>query len=455
MNKKNKISISLVFILVLLYFLLKNIAFSKDVFIDAGDIGIKGAIADPVLLNDGRVFIIGGEGYHPRTFNGNPNPNLITSITSYIYDPRTKKSIHTGDMLDKVDGFTSTLLKDGRVLITGGIGLYYKDIVTNHAEIFDPSTNKFYSTGNLNFARYGHTATLLPNGKVLIIGGNNALWYKEGHKVYDEVELYDPKTGKFITIAKMKEPRTYHKAILLKNGKVLIVGGRKVNKKSTKDKLEGLVHFNTRDKGIKYRKDAPPAGLYEYDGYYYWEQILSNVEIYDPAKNEFSYAGDAPKIDYDKLFLLSDGKVLLMKNNVNITDNYDHIKLDIYDPNTNKFSEYRDFKLYNRQRISFMSTFMDGGYSSTLLPNNKLLFTGGWENYFFLNLSANFRNLNNAGIFDPNTNIYKPIHNLHQRRAGHKAVLLKNGDVVILGGSDNTNAEIFKFSKQFETSKKF
>ena len=101
-------------------------------------------------------------------------------------------------MLEPRSGHSATLLPDGKVLIVGGMRRnqdFYKS-----AELFDPATGKFKQTGEMNERRVGHIAVLLPSGKVLIAGG----WVGIGGT--DSAELYDPTTGKFTMIAKDDHP---------------------------------------------------------------------------------------------------------------------------------------------------------------------------------------------------------------------------------------------------------
>src|ERR1700690_726620 len=120
-------------------------------------------------------------------------------------------------MLEPRSGHSATLLPDGKVLIAGGMRRnqdFYKS-----AELYDPATGKFHPTGEMNERRVGQAAVLLRSGKVLVAGG----WV--GFGATDSAELYDSATGKFTPIGKMTTRRGRPSATLLANGDVLIAGG--------------------------------------------------------------------------------------------------------------------------------------------------------------------------------------------------------------------------------------
>jgi hypothetical protein len=116
---------------------------------------------------------------------------------------------------------TATLLPDGRVLIAGGFG---ESPYLASAELYDPKTGSFSPTGSMATARELHTATLLSDGLVLIAGGNDS-WYSTTSTSFASAELYDPKTGSFSPTGSMATARSYHTATLLSDGLVLIAGG--------------------------------------------------------------------------------------------------------------------------------------------------------------------------------------------------------------------------------------
>jgi hypothetical protein len=118
-------------------------------------------------------------------------------------------------------GHTATLLPSGKVLMAGG----YKGTGNGTtAELYDPSAGQFTDTGSMAAARTEHTATRLLSGKVLVGGGDwiNVEW---GTSLRATAELYDPSTGQFTGTGSMAVGRSHHTATLVPSGKVLYAGG--------------------------------------------------------------------------------------------------------------------------------------------------------------------------------------------------------------------------------------
>jgi hypothetical protein len=156
------------------------------------------------LLSDGRVLVVGGTDY--------PNGTQTLLASAEIYDPSTRAFSACGSMDAPRSGHTATELADGRVLIVGGDVLF---VNSTQALLFDPKTCSFTRTGDTNFRRSGHTATLLlQNGKILVAGGAGT----------SSAELYDPSTGTFQLIPSGTD-RSNHTASLMADGRVLLVGG--------------------------------------------------------------------------------------------------------------------------------------------------------------------------------------------------------------------------------------
>jgi hypothetical protein len=111
---------------------------------------------------------------------------LFAAMSSHA-QTATPSWSYTGSLNTARHHHTPTLLPDGKVLVTGGDSGYARFLAS--AELYDPLTGKWTFTGDLNVARYGHTATLLLNGKVLVVGGDS------NHALLNSAELYDPRDG--------------------------------------------------------------------------------------------------------------------------------------------------------------------------------------------------------------------------------------------------------------------
>jgi hypothetical protein len=173
------------------------------------------------LLPDGRWLAAGGyaRGNDPR------NQSDYVTNEALIFIPTTGKWTNTGAMMSGRIGHAATLLSNGEVLVTGGEvcvlipnGAHFDGVRT--AEIYNPASGKWRFTGPMNQERSSHTATLLPDGKVLVAGGTtNSL------VGLSTAELYDPKSEQWSNAASMKFVRAKHTATLLTNGLVLVAGG--------------------------------------------------------------------------------------------------------------------------------------------------------------------------------------------------------------------------------------
>lgn len=162
-----------------------------------------------VRLADGRVLVAGGIA----------GDRVLASAE--IYDPRTGQWTRTEPMADARLGLTLTALNDGTVLATGGTpgaGRGLEPLAT--AEIYDPSTGTWTGTGTMTARRFDHTATLLPDGRVLLAGGLAASGAPQA-----SAEIYDPAAGAFVYAGRMDDGRSNHSASLLPDGAVLVAGG--------------------------------------------------------------------------------------------------------------------------------------------------------------------------------------------------------------------------------------
>lgn len=170
-------------------------------------------------LLDGRVLITGGQSQNA------PTSVITTSVD--IFNPATNGITPAGPMTVPRWSHTATTLADGRVLVTGGRtgSTAATGVVLATAEIYDPATNSWTeTTGPMNVARRSHTATLLPNGKVLIAGGGSGVSTFTQQPI-QSAELFDPATGLFTLIGNMITKRLGHSANDLDDGTVLLAGG--------------------------------------------------------------------------------------------------------------------------------------------------------------------------------------------------------------------------------------
>jgi N-acetylneuraminic acid mutarotase len=162
------------------------------------------------LLSDGRVFIMGGWTDAAGTFG-----------TAEIDDPSGSRAPQTLAPITARAAHTATTLRDGRILIVGGVDR--NDVELASAELFDPKTGKFAPAGEMSVARAAHTATLLGDGRVAIVGGSNGRY--PNMNVQRSVEVYDPATNRFSVAGALHVARQKHGAVLLEDGRVLVVGG--------------------------------------------------------------------------------------------------------------------------------------------------------------------------------------------------------------------------------------
>jgi len=187
----------------------------------------------------------------------------------------------------------ATLLPDGRVLVTGGMG---SEGSQDSVEVWDPETDSFSPAGTLAVGRAEHTSTLLPDRRVLIVGGKRKSQYPAG-----TAEIWDPETTSFGPADLFTADRLFHTATLLRDGRVLIVGGG-----------EGGGSGN----GIA----EPPA------------------EVWDPATATFGPAGSllVGTRPGHSATLLSDGRVLVVGGDAGCEKNdcTAHASAEIWDPVT-------------------------------------------------------------------------------------------------------------------------
>ena len=260
------------------------------------------------LLLNSTVLIAGGES----------SAGYLAS--AQLYDPASGTWTATGSLTTRRYQHTATLLASGKVLVAGGsyatLALTY---YLTSAELYDPATGIWTTTGTLAAERTQHTATRLPNGKVLVAGGWNSSVF-----LYS-TELYDPASGTWTNTGSLNIARSRHTATLLANGLVLVAGG-----------------------------NSPYSGGY-----------LASAELYDPASRTWTTTGALNNArEYHTATLLPDGQVLVAGGE-NMSGTL--ASAELYDPASGVWTPTDTL---NTARVS---------HTATLLPSGQVLVAGGWN----------------------------------------------------------------------------
>lgn len=317
------------------------------------------------LLPSGKVLIAGGDAaFFFSYYYGNSPLN-----TAELYDPSSGTFSSTGKMAAQRSFHTATLLTSGKVLIAGGS----TGGSSATGELFDPTTGVFTTTGDMTVGRSSHTATLLTSGKVLIAGGQSVSGDLKS------AELYDPATGNFTMTGSLTDARSFHTATLLQNGKVLITGGV---------------------------QSANP---------------LASAELYDPSSGTFASAGNmsTARVNHTAT-LLADGTVLLAGGTIG----QDSLSTsEVYNPTTNSFVPGAPMAKARDSHIAVR------------LPSGMVLLAGGA--YTAIDSFT-------AELYDPVTGTFAQTGSMFTRRSLGAAVLLSDGRVLMTGGSDTASADIFQ-----------
>lgn len=297
---------------------------------------------------------------------------LTFAIAAIAFRPEVSPAARVGSvtpaapMLEPRSGQSATLLPDGKVLIAGGMRRnqdFYKS-----AELYDPATGKFQPTGEMSIGRVGHIAVLLRSGRVLIAGG----WVGNGGT--DSAELYDPATGKFRVIAKMTIRRGGPSATLLADGDVLIAGGEERDNESLAS--AEIFHANTlsfQPTGSMHHARISHTATLLTDGRVlvaggYAGSVSSSAELYDPKTGSFTETGGMGTARCKHTAgLLPDGRVLIAGGSGSRGWNGNLSSAEIYDPHTGKFSAASPM---NDSRFKLP----DGAVQ---LASGKLLIAGG------------------------------------------------------------------------------
>jgi Galactose oxidase, central domain len=307
------------------------------------------------LLNTGKALVAGG--INSYTFVRNPPPPSrtlcfpVTTAQADIFDPAVGTFAATGSMTDSRAAHTSTLLQDGKVLVAGGsTSRLAQTTILRAAEVFDPAAATFTATGNMLTARELHTATLLTDGKVLVTGGLGGGM---------SAELFGPGTGSFTSTGSMTGPRYAHTATLLQNGKVLIAGGigtsGAVSTAELYDPVAGTFSPTGSMGTARWNHTAtlllPNGTVLIAGGLDQNHAALTSAEIYNPVTGMFTPTGSMQTARSEHTAtLLPSGRVLVAGGG-----NY---VAELFDPVTGTFSLTGSMLI---RRISHTATLLPNG----------------------------------------------------------------------------------------------
>jgi hypothetical protein len=292
-----------------------------------------------------------------------------------------------------------------RILIATGIVLIAVGTVVSQTPPF------WRDTGSLNIVRSSHTATLLPNSKVLVAGGNGS-----GGTALNSAELYDPVSQIWTITGSLHLSRSSHAAVLLGNGKVLVVGG--VGAESSAELYDPVsgqwtVTGNLRSPKVQPGVLANPGLALLTNG-----KVLAvgagSAELYDPASGTWAITG-VPNTLGNAAALLQNGKVLLVAQLQG--SGAQVVRSELYDPTSGAWT------LTGSLDPSFFFA-----PTLTLLPNGKVLAFGGQD-------AAPGR----AELYDPALGTWASAGFQGIRRQfGHTATLLSNGVVIVVNGVETS-----------------
>jgi len=414
-----------------------------------GNIGTTGSGSGPGSGTGGGTGSGPGSG-SPTAGTSCDNAIIWGGNTNGISSSGASAFLPTGTMNEPRAGHTATLLTDGTVLVVDGGQLDIDDLLVSipSAEIFDPSQGKFSSVGNPCVAREFHTSTLLMNGKVLVTGGTRFSGYPTWLPSTPTAELYDPASRSFTNTGSMQASRTQHTATLLADGRVLIVGGstsvEALASTEIYDPAAGsfVAAASLASPRTGHTATMLPSGKVLIVGGENGEGALASAELYDPTTNTFSSTGSmtTPRSGHTAS-LLANGKVLIAGGESTpmfytgglLSNTAPLATAELYDPVTGAFLPAG---MMTTDRIA---------HTATLLSNGKVLISGGygdWES------PAGYQSLSGAEIYDPASGSFTSTDPMNVTRFWHSATLLPDGSVLITGGigADWTlaSAEIYK-----------
>jgi N-acetylneuraminic acid mutarotase len=352
----------------------------------------------------------------------------VASLAMWLQVDSAYLWLSAGDMSNGRSQHTATVLPDGRVLVVGGIsaaGVYLAS-----ADIYNPTTNSWTAAAPMASARAYHTATVLPSGRVMVVGGHN------GSTGFKTRELYDPATNTWLSNlgAQMQTSRAAHQAVLLDDGRLMVIGGTtgpfgpltetveiysSVNNDwDTVAPVPLALQFHTATKLADGR--VLVAGGYPTGG-----GSVANAQIYSPSADTWTPVGNLNKGRQLHQAVRIGSKVLVAGG----VYTYDPVEAltstEEFDPLTNIWTTTGDMPVAAY------------ALSAVTLTTGEVLAAGG-GNVIGSPPTGSCCHAN-AQLYDPVTGTWTSTAAMSTGRSGAAMILLPGGVALITGGVDGTN----------------
>jgi N-acetylneuraminic acid mutarotase len=316
-----------------------------------------------------------------------------------LYDLASGHCSSTGSMSTARDGHTATLLSTGQVSVAGGFNTSPNGSFNylSSAEVYNPACGTWTVTGSMSTAREAHTATLLPNGQVLVAGGE--AFINGSPVIFASAELYNPASGSWTETSSMSVAREQHTATLLPRSQVLVAGG---------------FHFGAN-----------------------FNDSLSSAELYTPAMGKWAATGsiNTARCGHNAVLLLSGQALVLDGVDQSSAGTFNLNSTALYDAATGKWTVNGN---------AFQSG--SSGFSVTLLGTGKVLIAGGVAGVY-----PHTHITRTAELYDPSTGMSAVTGSMNTAREGQTATLFPNGKLLVAGGASTSSTGRLIFPQQRRT----
>ena len=325
-------------------------------------------------------------------------------VNAVLFDPTTRKFSYTSAMNVPNEDYTSVVLQDGRVFFSG-VGRSAVKSPEPAPELYDPRSGKFEAlTSTRGLRMWGRMPVLLNSGKVLIVSGEDPFEDRA-----DPPLLWDPGNNRIKKLRGPIKPWRPRIAVTLDNGKILFIGA------------VGAIN-----------------------------RQLPTLELYDPATEQFSFAGSFPEnFAPCSPMKLGEGRVLILDCEGSLSEHFNAYRLP-----TRSYAEIYQSSTGSLEPTPLMTTLRLNPLP-ILLKDGKVLLVGGLG---FVNDVRDWRlrQLASAEIYNPDDNQFEAAGSLPQsltelsQRTGESLTLLRDGHVLYTVSGTARRAAIYDaFSRTF------